>query len=216
MTEENTEFPMAVDAPAEDVSPLTLTMVSELLALSRQSPRKRMIQRLHKNDDDGVHRMFNALQPGTYITPHRHMDPPKSETIVVISGSLLFVEFDDEGVYRTHTLLQPGTENFGVDVAPHVFHTFIVLKPDTLIFEIKDGPYAQATDKDIPAWAPKEGSPEAEPYLLDLIKHLAELANAAAEKAKAEEAEAAAANAEETAQEEGDEGASGSGSPSVN
>ena len=184
MTEEKTEYPMAVDAPDSDVTPLTLTMVSDILALSRESPRKRMVQRLHKNNDAGVHKMFNAMQPGTYITPHRHMHPEKTETVVVVSGAMLFVEFEDTGEYRKHTLLQPGTETFGVDVAPHIYHTFVTLKPDTLIFEIKDGPYDKDTDKDIPDWSPREGTPEAEPYLLDLIKHLADLANSAAEKAE--------------------------------
>jgi len=179
MSEDKKEHPTAVAAPDSDVTPLTLTMVGELLAMSRQSPRKRMIQCLHKTQDAGVHKMFNALQPGTYVTPHRHMHPEKTETIIVVSGSMLFVQFTEDGTLDTHTLLQPGTEVFGVDVAPHIYHTFIALKQDTLIFEVKDGPYEHDTDKDIPAWAPKEGTEEAEPYLLELLKQLAELANVA-------------------------------------
>ncbi len=188
MTEEKKDYPTAVAAPDGDITPLTLTMVGELLALSRETPRKRMIQRIHKTQDAGVHKMFNALQPGTYVTPHRHMHPEKTETILVISGSMLFVEFSEMGKLEKHTLLQPGTEIFGIDVAPHVYHTFIALKPDTLIFEVKDGPYEHDTDKDIPDWAPKEGSAEAEPYLLDLLKSLAERANAQAEEMDAAEA----------------------------
>lgn len=194
MSEEKKEFPMAVDAPETEVSPLTLTMVSNLLALSRESPRKRMIQKIHKGDDAGVHKMFNAMQPGTYIPPHRHMNPPKTETLLVVSGAMLLVIFDETGAVKEHVLLQPGTETFGIDIMPQIYHTFIALKPDTLILEIKDGPYSRADDKDFPEWAPKEGSPEAEPYLLELIKELAEKANAAAEEAKS--AEEAAENAE--------------------
>lgn len=188
MTEEKKEYPTALAAPDTDVTPLTLTMAGELLTMSRNTPRRRMIQLLHKTQDAGVHRMFNGLQPGTYITPHRHMHPAKTETILVVSGSMLFVEFTDDGTLKAHTLVQPGTEIFGIDVAPHVYHTFIALKPDTLIFEVKDGPYEHDTDKDIPAWAPREGSAEAEPYLLDLLKQLAERANTAAEEAKAAQA----------------------------
>ena len=183
MSEEK-KHPTALPAPSLDVLPLTLTLVGDLLAASRQSPRKRMIQRLHKEDGESVHRMFNAMQPGTYVTPHRHLHPVKSETILVISGSLLFVEFDENGQLLCHTLLQPGTETFGVDVAPHVYHTYVALKPDTLLFEAKAGPYAHDTDKDIPDWAPREGTPEADAYLLDLIKLLAERANAEAEAIK--------------------------------
>jgi len=187
MSEEKQEFPTAVPAPDTDVTPLTLTMVGDLLALSRESPRKRMIQCVHKGDDAGVHKMFNALQPATYITPHRHSNPVKTETVLLVSGSMLYVEFTEDGKLKDHILIQPGTENFGIDVAPHVFHTFIALKPDTLLFEIKDGPYAAISDKDIPDWAPAEGTEEANAFLLSLLKELAERTNAAAEEAKAAE-----------------------------
>jgi cupin fold WbuC family metalloprotein len=197
MSEEKTEHLTAVAAPDTDVIPLTLTMVGQLLALSRESPRKRMLQRLHKSLDDGTQRMFNALQPGTYITPHRHLHPAKSETILVISGSMLFVRFTEDGDIESHTLLQPGTETFGVDVAPNVYHTFIALKPDTLVFEVKDGPYAQSSDKDIPSWAPAEDSDGAEAYMLTLLKGLAELATAQAEAAKAAAADEQAPDAEQ-------------------
>lgn len=185
MSEEIKEFPVAVDAPEGDVVPLTLTMVGELLALSQESPRKRMIQKIHKDHGSNVHKMFNAMQPGTYITPHRHMHPEKTETLLVVSGAILFVEFSDMGKMGTHTLLQPGTEIFGIDVAPHVYHTFIALKPDTLIFEIKDGPYEKSFDKDIPDWAPREGSVEAEQYLLDMLKELSARTNEAVAQAEA-------------------------------
>lgn len=189
MSEEK-EFPTALDAPDSDVTPLSLTMVSHLLALSRQSPRMRMLQKLHESQESTAHRMFNAMQPGTYVMPHRHLDPRKEETIMVVAGSMLFVEFTEEGEVSQTLLLQPGTEVFGVDVAPHVFHTYIALKPDTLVFECKTGPYEHETDKNVPSWAPREGTPEAEPYLLELIKMLAEKANAAAAEAAALEEEA--------------------------
>lgn len=194
MSEEKKEYPTAIPAPETEVTPLTLTMVSQLLSQSRESPRKRMIQRLQKGPDAGVHKMFNALQPGTYIPPHRHMEPAKTETIIVMSGALLYVEFEADGTVKNQLLVQPGTEVFGIDILPHIYHTFVALKPDTLMFEVKDGPYGKSTDKDFPDWAPAEGSVEAEPYLLELIKELAEKASAAAEEAKAAEEAAAEQN----------------------
>jgi len=186
MTEEKL-FPTSLDASDEDVTLLTLTQVGELINLSRQSPRKRMLRKLHKSEDSAVHRMFNALQPGTYVAPHRHLDPSKDETVLVISGSMLFVEFTETGEIVRHVLLQPGTENFGVDVAPHIYHTYVPLKQDTLIFEVKTGPYSRTSDKDVPGWAPAEGSPEAESYLLAMLKKLAEEATSAAQAAQADE-----------------------------
>jgi len=182
MSEDTKAFPTAVPAPDSDVTPLSLSMLAELIQLSRQSPRMRMIQCIHKGDEAKVHRMFNCLQPGTYITPHRHMDPAKSETVLLISGSMLYVEFTEEGEVQNQQLVQPGTEVFGLDIAPHVYHTFVALKPDTIMFEIKDGPFAPTSDKDIPQWAPGEGTEEANTFLLNLLKELAERTNAAVQK----------------------------------
>lgn len=188
MSEEKT-YPTALEAPGSDVTHLTLTLVGELLARSRQSPRRRLLQKLHKSVDAVAHRMFNAMQPGTYVMPHRHLDPPKDETLLVMAGSMLFIRFTDDGEIAEQTLLQPGTETFGVDVAPHVYHTYIPLKPDTLVFECKTGPYAEESDKDVPPWAPREGSPEAETYLLELLRNLAAKAGAEAEAARSERGE---------------------------
>jgi cupin fold WbuC family metalloprotein len=185
MSEEKNHL-TALEAPEGEVTPLTLSLVGRLLALSRQSPRKRMLQKLHKSLDAPAHRMFNALQPGTYVMPHRHLDPAKEETVLVMAGSMLFIRFTDDGEIADQVLLQPGTETFGVDVAPHVYHTYVPLKPDTLVFECKTGPYEAETDMDVPDWAPREGTPEAEPYLLEMLKALAAKANAEADAVKAE------------------------------
>lgn len=170
MSDIDKKYPLALEPPSGDVVPITLQMVSELLQHSKESPRKRMIQPLHKDEGEAVHRMFNALQPGTYIPPHRHRNPAKTETVLVISGGMLFIEFDEQGNVTNHMIVQPGTAVFGVDVAPGVYHTFFAFKPDTLLFEVKDGPYSRTDDKDIPEWAPAEGTPEAVEYLVDLIK----------------------------------------------
>jgi cupin fold WbuC family metalloprotein len=179
-------YPTALEAPEGDVTPLTLSLVGRLLAQSRQSPRKRLTQKLHNSPDAPAQRMFNALQPGTYVMPHRHPDPAKEETVLVMAGSMLFIRFTDDGEIAEQVLLQPGTETFGVDVAPNVYHTYVPLKPDTLVFECKTGPYSPETDKEVPDWAPREGTPEAEPYLLEMLKALAAKANAEAEAVKAD------------------------------
>jgi cupin fold WbuC family metalloprotein len=52
------------------------------------------------------------------------------------------------------------------DVRPPTWHTYIALEPDTWIFEVKLGPFDPATDKEWPPWAPVEGTPEADDYLV--------------------------------------------------
>ena len=59
---------------------------------------------------------------------------------------------------------------FGVDLVPGVYHTLVVLEPDTVIYEVKDGPYVASNDKAFAPWAPPEGSPEAPAYMARLLE----------------------------------------------
>ena len=52
-----------------------------------------------------------------------------------------------------------------VDIESGVWHTLVPLANDTVILEIKRGPYNAATDKTFASWAPEEGSPAAHSYL---------------------------------------------------
>jgi cupin fold WbuC family metalloprotein len=78
---------MALSAPTGAVVLLTQQLLEDTLQASRASPRRRMILPIHKSAADPLHRMFNALQPGTYIRPHwaspRKMDTELTEGRVV-------------------------------------------------------------------------------------------------------------------------------------
>ena len=112
--------------------------------------------------------MLNAVQPGTYIQPHRHISPPKAESIVVLRGSIGFVIFEDDGRVREHFVASTGSDPFGIDLQPGVYHTFVALQQDTVLFEVKPGPYDGQTNKDFALWAPIEGSEEARDFLQEL------------------------------------------------
>ena len=45
---------------------------------ARESSRLRMNYNFHESLDSPIHRLLNALEPGTYLPPHRHTD--KEET----------------------------------------------------------------------------------------------------------------------------------------
>jgi len=137
---------------------------------ARQSSRKRDIHIFHTGDQDPLQRMLNAIHPGSYITPHRHHMPPKSESIVVLEGVLAYVSFDDDGtaLESEFALLDPARGLYGMDIRPTVWHTIFALEPDTVIFEVKSGPYHPFGDDGFAAWAPPEGSPEAAQYLMEL------------------------------------------------
>jgi cupin fold WbuC family metalloprotein len=112
--------------------------------------------------------MLNALQPHSYIQPHRHRAPAKAESIVVLKGSIACVIFNEAGAIERVHVIGVGLPSFGVDLHAGVFHTFFALEPDTVLFEVKRGPYERLSDKDFASWAPEEGTPEAKPYLEQL------------------------------------------------
>ena len=110
---------------------------------------------------DSVHRLFNAIEPGSYIRPHRHLHPPKAETLIVVSGALGLLSFDEVGRLVSTERMDARGETLGVDVPPGAWHTFVALEPGTVFFETKAGPYAVPSGVDAADWAPAEGAPEA-------------------------------------------------------
>jgi cupin fold WbuC family metalloprotein len=119
--------------------------------------------------------MLNAGQPDTYVRPHRHLDPPKDEAWILLRGSLLFFTFDEAGRVDQQLVLRAGGPRFGVDLLAGVYHSFIILEPDTVIYEVKSGPFQVSTDKSFAPWAPSEGTPEAKLYMQELLAGAAHL-----------------------------------------
>ena len=168
---------LALDPPAGDLTLIDAERVQTAVEVSRSSPRRRVIAPFHKDHDDPLHRMLNAVQPDSYIRPHRHLDPPKAEGWVLLRGALVFFTFEDDGRIRDclrvracrGAALGAGGDPFGVDLAPGVYHAFVALEPDTVIYEVKPGPYAAANDKSFAPWSPPEGDPRAPAYMQQLL-----------------------------------------------
>lgn len=120
--------------------------------------RGRTHQLWHVDHGDPVQRLAMALQPGTYVRPHRHDVPPKWETLILLSGHIALVVFDGDGcVIERITLAREG----GVVVAelpPATWHSLVALEPDSALFEFKQGPFAPST---FAAWSPAEGDASA-------------------------------------------------------
>jgi len=124
--------------------------------------------------EDNPHRFLNVMAKGTYVTPHRHLDPPKSEAFLVLSGEMAFFAFDDRGqITETHVL---GRDPMGIDIQPGVWHTLAVISEYAVCYEVKPGPYSVANDKDFAPWAPREGDPSAAEYLDWLIEQVGKAA----------------------------------------
>jgi len=129
------------------------------------SDRLRKNLNLHDDYADPCQRLFIAMEPGTYIRPHRHTAPPKPECFMAVRGKLALVVFDDDGEVKQVVCFGDGCDTLAIDLPAGVWHSIIVLEPGSIFFETKPGPYVAMSDKDFAPWAPEENSPEVGSYL---------------------------------------------------
>nr|WP_319401100.1 WbuC family cupin fold metalloprotein [uncultured Carboxylicivirga sp.] len=136
-------------------------LLDGIIEQSRYNSRRRKNYNFHEVMDDPLQRMINVLQPDSYVQPHKHEDPDKREAFIILKGRLLVVIFDDEGKITDSAILDNSKGSYGYDINPGIFHSIIALEPDTVVYEVKDGPYNPMDDKNFAAWAPKEGDENA-------------------------------------------------------
>ena len=153
--------------PAVPVQLLSRELLDSLIEHARRAPRLRTNHNFHSGPEDTPHRFLNVMARGTYIAPHRHLDPPKSESFLVVEGELAFFTFDDAGNILAVDRL--GRDPIGIDVQPGVWHSMAVLTDYAVCYEVKPGPYAPASDKEFGPWAPREGDPGTQAYLKLLL-----------------------------------------------
>lgn len=141
-------------------------------AVSREaqaSPRRRRNRNFHPADDFPAQRLLNAVEPDSYIAPHRHLDPRKDETMIVLRGCLGLVIFDDAGAVARTAVLQAGGARAGaccgVDIPHGTWHTLVALEPGSVFLEAKAGPYLPLVPAERAPWAPAEGDAAAADYL---------------------------------------------------
>ena len=153
---------------------VTLAISPDILAAksrdARENPRKREILVLHRGNSDSLQRMVNAMEPGSYMRPHRHHAPPKAESLVLLAGSLGFISFLEDGTLDLENcvLLKRAKGAVALDCRESIWHTLIALEPGTVFFEAKSGPFDATADKEFASWAPAEDAPEATSYLKTL------------------------------------------------
>jgi cupin fold WbuC family metalloprotein len=136
---------------------------------AKASERLRMNYNFH-NLEDPINRLLNAMEPGTYIQPHKHEDPDRFEVFLCLRGSFLIMIFDEKGNLTDHTILDPKKGQYGVEIPAKVYHSLASLEPGSVAYEIKEGPYVQATAKNFAPWAPAEGEHGTQAYLSGLLK----------------------------------------------
>lgn len=162
---------------------LTDSLIESVIEKAKNSPRLRMNHNFHAGPADNPHRFLNVFTYGTYVAPHRHKDPPKAESFIVLDGYVAVFLFRDDGTIDNTFVLGSGPlpEKLptsaigkpmarGIDVAPGIWHSIASLTPHAVCYEVKPGPWDPLTDKEPAPWAPSEGSATASEYLGDLLR----------------------------------------------
>lgn len=147
---------------------ISQSLLDEVSSEARLSPRRRKNRNFHAGDDAAAHRLLNALEPDSYVAPHRHLDPAKAESIVALRGRFGVVLFDEEGNVTGTAVLAPTGADLGIDLPAGTYHTIFALESGSVFFEAKAGPYVPITAAERAPWAPAEGSAEAPAYLAQL------------------------------------------------
>jgi cupin fold WbuC family metalloprotein len=133
--------------------------LAALAERARQSPRRRMNLNLHPSPDAVVNRLANAVQPESYIRTHRHTR--RWELLLPLRGAFDVLFFDDEGrLLQRHRL--GGPQGLSVLEYPAgTWHTLVARSPDSVFFEVKEGPYEPLDPEELAPWSPPEGDPQA-------------------------------------------------------
>ena len=133
-------------------------VIAEMARHAIKSERKRVHLLLHAGHGDQVQRLMIFMQPGTYVRPHHHGMQWEMLILIQGRGALLRFAADGEIVGR----LEMSAHTPVVQIPAGTWHGFVVLEPDTVVMELKPGPYQPS---EFAAWAPSEGDAGASCYL---------------------------------------------------
>lgn len=143
---------------------LNRKLIEQVTSKAAGAARKRINYNFHQLEDSSQ-RMLNAIEPESYVCPHRHVLPPKDEGFIILQGKGAVIFFDEKGAICDTCILDPATGQWGVDIPSGWYHTILSLEKGSVFYEAKTGPYVPSTDKDFAPWAPREGNPIALEYL---------------------------------------------------
>lgn len=150
--------------------------LNQLTADAQSNPRKRQHRNIHASYADPCQRLFNAIEPGSYIRPHRHAADSKDELLIAVRGLMALVTFDDLGMVTKVVRFGADANGDGLaagsEVPANTWHTVIALQPGCVLLEVKAGPFDPNQPKNLAPWAPDEGGSNAMQYLEMLISRI--------------------------------------------
>ena len=113
-------------------------LLNEVSERAKASPRLRMNYNFHEDLADKCQRLLNALEPGTVMPIHHHK---VDEMFVILRGKVNVTIHNDEGEVIQSVMLSPSLGNYAVNIKAGEWHSLTCEEPDTMIMEVKEGPY---------------------------------------------------------------------------
>jgi cupin fold WbuC family metalloprotein len=132
--------------------------VARLLDTAAASTRKRAHLLLHADHQDQVQRLLIGLEPPSYVRPHVHSE--QWEMIVLLRGRFDFLIFDPQAELVQRLAMSAAAPV--AQIPPGTWHGGVALAPQTMVLEVKPGPYRP---NEFAAWAPEEGEPASSAFV---------------------------------------------------
>ena len=132
----------------DDDMKIDQTLLDNLTAQAKASPRLRMNYDLRNSAEDTSQRMLNAIEPGSIVPIHRHQKT--SETFVVLRGRVVEELYDElERICSAAYEVSPSGPVCALNIPAGTWHTLRSLESGTVILEMKDGAYEPIQEGDI-------------------------------------------------------------------
>lgn len=148
---------------------LDRTLLQDLTEKAQKNPRLRQNHNLHDSYEEPCQRLVIAMEPFSYLRPHRHLVNPKIEFFLALRGRLTLLIFSDSGEVEKSIALSPLGDTAGAEIPPGIWHTVVSLEKGSAFFEAKPGPFLPISMGDFAPWAPVEGTLEAAEYIKQLV-----------------------------------------------
>ncbi len=148
------------------------TYLSSLILEAKASHRLRQHRNIHSSFDDNCQRLMNAICIGSYIAPHRHHLDPRNECLIAVRGLFAAIIFDNLGqIDQIEFFGTQEIENVsvGLELPSETWHTVLAMVENSVLFEVKEGPFDPDQAKEFAPWAPSENNSEADAYYSKLM-----------------------------------------------
>lgn len=116
-------------------------LIGGVIEEAKKSPRLRKNYNFHQSLGDKCHRFLNALEVGTEVPVHHHVN--KDETFIILKGRIRVNTYNDEGEILESIVLSQEEGRIGVDIPKNTWHNVECLESGSVIFEVKEGPFVE-------------------------------------------------------------------------